>query len=63
MAEKLLQYYKYIKDEQGLVGQIELAKLTKFPGPKAALAPDSLVNIALFKKAVETITKKPAPDF
>jgi hypothetical protein len=45
MAEKLLQYYKYMKDEQGLLGQIELAKLTKLPGPKAALAPDSSANI------------------
>jgi hypothetical protein len=63
MAEKLLQYYKYMKDEQGLVGQIELAKLTKLPGPKAALAPDSSDNITLFKSAVETITKKPAPKF
>ncbi len=63
MAEKLLQYYKYMKDEQGLLGQIELAKLTKLPSLKAALAPDSSATIALFKEAVETLTEKPAPDF
>jgi hypothetical protein len=63
MAEKLLQYYKHIRNEQGLIGQIELAKRTKLPSPKAALAPDSEANIMLFKKSVEELTRKPAPNF
>jgi hypothetical protein len=63
MAEKLLHYYHYIKAEQGLVGQVNLAKLTKIPSPKAALAPDSYKNVQLFKNAVQTLTGKPSPDF
>ena len=63
MAEKLIQYYKYVKDEAGLDGQMKLAITTKIPSTKAALEPDSPDNIAAFKKAIQDITGKPAPSF
>lgn len=63
MAEKLLLYYKYIKEAQGIRGQIALATSTKMPSTKAALAPDSQENINLFKEAVKKLTDKPAPDY
>jgi hypothetical protein len=61
MAEKLMLYYKYAKDTLGLQGQMKLAAETKIPSTKAAMEPDSPENIALFKKAIEAITGKPAP--
>lgn len=67
MAEKLMQYYKYVKDamvKDGKgTGQIELAIMTKVPTTKAALAPDSADNLKLFMQAVEKITGKPAPRY
>jgi hypothetical protein len=61
MGARMMQYYKYVNDEKGLLGKIDLAKLTKIPSAKAALEPDSDDNIKLFRKAVEEITGKPAP--
>ena len=63
MAEILLKYYKYIKDESGFNGQMKLAAETKIPSAKAALEADSPENIQLFKKAILEITGKPAPKF
>ncbi len=63
MAEKLLLYYKYIRETEGIRGQIALATSTKMPSPKAALAPDSPENITLFKEAVKKLTNKPAPNY
>lgn len=62
MAEKLLQYYKYVQDALGLEGKIQLAKGTKMPSTQAALEPDNPENIRLFKTVVEKITHRPAPD-
>jgi hypothetical protein len=63
MGESLLKYYQYISKLNGLEGRIQLAQNTKLPSNKASLEPDSPENINLFKKAVEKITGKPAPDF
>lgn len=63
MAEKLLQYYKYVSKEKGIAGKTMLAKATKIPSPVAAVEPDSLEKIKLFKSAVESITGRPAPNF
>lgn len=62
MAEKLVRYYKYIYDMQGLSGKTLLAQKTKVPSIKAAFELDSVENIELFKKAIEYLTGKPAPD-
>lgn len=62
MAEKLLQYYKFIKDEQGLKGAMALAKMTKMPSNRAALAEDSEENILKFRIAVKEITGKELPN-
>ena len=43
MAEKLVRYYKYIYEAQGLSGKTLLAQKTKIPSIKAAFE-----NIALF---------------
>ena len=63
MAERLLQYYKYIREVAGFEGKIDLATSTKIPSTRAAIEPDSPKNIELFKNAIEKITGKPAPDF
>jgi len=62
MADRLLQYYKYVADEIGVDGKMKLAMETKVSSMSAATAPDSPENIALFKKAIEKITGKPAPN-
>jgi hypothetical protein len=62
MAEKLLQYYKYIQDNEGLPGKVKLAQLTHIPSVQAAVDPDTPKVIERFKKAIEKITGKPAPN-
>jgi hypothetical protein len=61
MAEKLLQYYKYITDAMGIEGKSRLAIETKVSTINAAILPDSPENIKLFKKAIKKITNKPVP--
>ncbi len=61
MAEKLLLYYKYIRELQGAQGQIRLAQLTKMPSIKAALEEDTPRNIKLFRDAVQKLTGQEAP--
>lgn len=63
MAEKLVRYYKYIYEAQGLSGKTLLAQKTKIPSIKAAFESDTTENIALFKQTIEYLTGKPAPDF
>lgn len=63
MAEKLLKYYVYIAEVKGVTGKAKLAMITKTPQLKAAILPDNQENIDNFKKAVELITGKPAPNF
>ncbi len=61
MAEKLILYYKYIREIAGFDGKIDLATTTKIPSTRAAIEPDSEENIRKFKKAIEKITGKEAP--
>jgi hypothetical protein len=63
MAEKLLRYYKYMKECQGGTGLISLAMQTKIPSTKAALLPDSPESILLFQQAIEKLTGKAAPRY
>ena len=42
MAERLLKYYKYITEQKGIMGKIELAKETTLPSVLAASEPDSV---------------------
>ena len=63
MGEKLLQYYKYIKDKEGFFGEIKLAQLTRMPSARAATEVDTPGIIERFKNAIEKITGKPAPNF
>ena len=62
MGEKLLQYYQYIQDNEGFSGKIKLAQLTHIPSVQAAVELDTPEMIERFKKAIETITGKPAPN-
>ena len=62
MAEKLLQYYKYIQEKEGFAGKVRLAQLTHIPSVQAAVEPDTPQMIERFKKAIEAITGKPAPN-
>lgn len=61
MGAKLLEYYKYIKDEMGFTGQIKLAQITKIPSTLAALAPDDKITLGLFDNALEKLTGKKSP--
>jgi hypothetical protein len=61
MAEKLLEYYKYIQDNEGFSGKVKLAQLTHIPSVQAAVDPDTPEVIDRFRKAIEKITGKPAP--
>ncbi|MCE1189414.1 MAG: hypothetical protein LWX56_09760 [Ignavibacteria bacterium] len=58
MGEKLLRYYKFVAEEKGIGGKLELAKKTKIPSSLAALQPDSKENVAMFIQAVKEITGK-----
>jgi hypothetical protein len=62
MAEKLLLYYRYIQDKEGFSGKVKLAQLTHIPSVQAAVEPDTPEVIERFKKAIEKITGKPAPN-
>lgn len=56
-----MKYYKFMSDEMGLTGQIQLAQLTKVPSAQAAMVPDDPDTLELFRKAVIQITGKAAP--
>jgi hypothetical protein len=62
MGEKLLEYYKYIQDNEGFAGKVKLAQLTHIPSVQAAVELDTPEVIERFKKAIEKITGKPAPN-
>jgi hypothetical protein len=61
MGEKLMEYYSYVEEEEGLSGKIELAKETNLPGTKASTEPDSEENLELFREAIEDITGETPP--
>jgi hypothetical protein len=63
MGERLLMYYKYIGEKQGLDGKRQLAFATGLPSIIAATEPDTREKLEAFKKAVEEITQTPAPEF
>lgn len=63
MAEKLLLYYKFVKDVQGLTGQMKLAQETKIPATKAAMEPDSNENIRIFREAIRKVTGQEPPTY
>jgi len=62
MAEKLLQYCKYIQENEGFAGKVKLAQLTHIPSVQPGTEPDTPEVIERFKKAIEQITGKPAPN-
>lgn len=63
MGEKLMEYYSFVEEHEGLDGKIELAKQTNLPGTKAATEPDSEENIQRFREAIEEITGEQPPRF
>ncbi len=62
MGEKLVKYYKFVGDQFGLSAKVNLAKETKIPSIKAAMAEDSDENIKIFKDAILKVTGQSAPD-
>jgi hypothetical protein len=62
VGKKLLQYYEYIYDNQGVLGKIRLAQMTHITSVQAVVEPDTPQMIERFKKAIEKITGKPAPN-
>lgn len=63
MGEKLIKYYKYIKDEMGYAGSLKLAQLTKVPSTIASTHEDSPEVIKIFQDAIKQLTSKDAPEF
>jgi hypothetical protein len=63
MGEKLMEYYSFVEQREGLTGKMELAKKTNLPGTKASTAPDSDENVQRFREAVEEITGEQPPEF
>jgi len=61
MAERLIKYYDYMKQNGGLPAQMRLAMITCIPSTKAINEPDSPANIDKFRKAIKEITGKEAP--
>jgi hypothetical protein len=62
MGEKLLRYYKYIEENEGIFGKIRLAQLTHIPSARAATEDDTPELIERFKNATKKITGKAAPN-
>jgi len=62
IGEKLMEYYSFVEEKEGLSGKIELAKETNMPAPKASTSVDSKENLELFRKAVEKITGEQPPN-
>ena len=63
MGMKLAKYYRYIIEEKGVQGRIELGVLTKISSIVAPLQPDSPENIKLFRESIKKITGKEPPWF
>lgn len=61
VGEKLMKYYTYIEEQEGLAGKRKLAKETNMPAPLASTAVDSKDNIEIFRNAVEKITGERPP--
>lgn len=55
MGAKLAAYYDKAKAKGGLDSQMKLAMITKMAQTKAASAPDSPENIAMFEGAMAKI--------
>ncbi len=62
MGEKLLRYYKYIEENEGVFGKIRLAQLTHIPSARAATEVETPEIIERFRNAIKKITGKPAPN-
>jgi hypothetical protein len=61
MGETLVRYYQLVLEKSGIAGKTKLAMETKIPSTRAALAPDSPENIALFRAAFEKVTGQRPP--
>lgn len=61
MAERLLQYYKYVADKKGISGKMKLAQLTNVPSVVAAIEPDSAELLRTFHDAAMKITGELPP--
>lgn len=54
-GEKLMEYYNFMEEQEGLDGKIQLAKETNLPETKASTAVDSKENIQMFQQAIKDI--------
>jgi hypothetical protein len=63
MGERLMKYYQYVGDLQGADGRMKLAKLTQIPSITAAIKDDTAELISAFKKVIQQMTGKTAPEF
>jgi len=62
MGEKILKYFNYMGNLEGFKGKIRLSQKIKIPVTQAAMMPDTLEYIEIFKKAIEELTGKPMPE-
>jgi hypothetical protein len=63
MAERLLRYFKFVRELKGLDGQVKLAQETRMPSVRAETEPDSPENLQRFRQAVKRIIGKDPPEF
>jgi hypothetical protein len=63
MGKRLLQYYQFVGEKVGLNGKVKLARSTKISLTQAAREPDDVVNLELFRTAVQEIVNEVPPDY
>jgi hypothetical protein len=61
MAQKLLKYYEFARQEGGMQAQMRLAMMTGIASTKAGEIPDSPEAVTKFATAIKEITGKVAP--
>ncbi len=63
MGKRLLQYYQFVGEKVGLNGKVKLARSTKISLTQAAREPDDVVNLELFRTAVQEIVNEVPPNY
>lgn len=63
MGKRLLQYYQFVGEKAGLNGKVKLARSTKITLTQAAREPDDVVNLELFRTAVQEIVNEVPPNY
>lgn len=63
MSQRIFEYFKYVSDEVGLDGRVQLSQKIKLTSIQATLCKEDDELLEKVKTAVEEVTGKPAPNF